>query len=181
MKDEIEVLKTQKAEAERLAAEREEQGNNFQSRVCIFLNFRRNHLSDGSTKVRALEENLIKHKEQNTKNTEGFRKRLGAVNSEKSELSATISELKDEIKKLIAERDSSRAISAPDASQQLSAQLETLRQEKAALEQTLAKEREERATMAQAPVEGSADQAALIVSFYCQTEFYHLSRSSRLP
>lgn len=36
LKDEIELLKTQKAEAEKLAAEREEQLNNLQSRVHIF-------------------------------------------------------------------------------------------------------------------------------------------------
>lgn len=84
------------------------------------------------------------------------------LNNEKSQLNVTISELEGKIKTLTAERDALRTTSAPDASQQLKSQMETLRQEKVALEQALANER---AAKAQAPAEGSSDQAALIVCF----------------
>ncbi|OJA16044.1 hypothetical protein AZE42_05491 [Rhizopogon vesiculosus] len=142
-KDEIGALGTQKAEAEKLAAERKEQVDGLQTRVQL------------------VEETLMKYKEQNRKNNEFIKTRLGAFNSEKSELNATISELRDEVKKLTTERDTLRTTSVPDVSQQLNSQLETLRQEKAALEQALAKER---AARAQAPAEGSANQVALIAS-----------------
>ncbi|KAG1718379.1 hypothetical protein EDB19DRAFT_2046239 [Suillus lakei] len=143
LKDEIETLKTQKADAEKLAAEREEQANTIQARLS------------------RLEANFRIHKDNNTKNVEKFKSSLGLLNSEKSQLNATVSELEGKIKTLTAERDALRTTSAPDASQQLIPQLETLRQEKATLEQALASER---AAKAQAPAEGSLDQAALIAS-----------------
>jgi len=61
-----------------------------------------------------------------------------------------------------------RTTSAPDASQQLNSQLETLRQEKVTLEQALANER---AAKFRAPAEASPDQAAVIVCFSCQSKF----------
>lgn len=143
LKDEIETLKTQKADAEKLAAEREERANTIQARLS------------------RLEANFRTHKDSNTKNVDKFKSSLGLLNNEKSQLNATISELEGKIKTLTAERDALRTTSAPDASQQLKSQLETLRQEKVTLEQTLANER---AAKAQAPAEGSSDQAALIAS-----------------
>jgi nucleoprotein TPR len=164
LKDEVETLKTQKAEAEKLAAEREEQLSNLQSRVHkISSKLQTKSLFWQCSKAQLVEENLIKHRETNKRNTEVFKNRFGAFNNEKSELNSTISGLREEVKKLTVERDALRTTSAPDASQQLNPQLETLRQEKAALEQALAKEI---AARAQAPAEGSADQAALIVCLY---------------
>ncbi|KAG2144206.1 hypothetical protein DEU56DRAFT_790720 [Suillus clintonianus] len=143
LKDEIETLKTQKADAEKLAAEHEEKANTIQARLS------------------RLEANFRIHKDSNTKSVDKFKSSLGLLNSEKSQLNATVSELEGKIKTLTAERDALRTTSAPDASQQLNSQLERLRQEKATLEQALAKER---AAKAQAPVEGSSDQVVLIAS-----------------
>lgn len=143
LKDEIESLKNQKADAEKLAAEREERANTIQARLS------------------RLEANFRTHKDNNTKNVDKFKSSLGLLNSEKSQLNATVSELEGKIKTLTAERDALRTTSTPDGSQQLNSQLETLRQEKVALEQALANEK---AMKAQAPAEGSSDQAALIVS-----------------
>ncbi|KAG2147462.1 uncharacterized protein EDB93DRAFT_1147386 [Suillus bovinus] len=143
LKDEIETLKTQKAGAEKLAAEHEERANTIQARLS------------------RLEANFRMHKDSNTKSVDKFKSSLGLLNNEKSQLTATVNELEGKIKTLTAERDTLRTASASDASQQLNSQLETLRQEKAALEQALANER---AVKAQAPSEGSSDQAALIAS-----------------
>ncbi|KAG2753160.1 hypothetical protein P692DRAFT_20797402 [Suillus brevipes Sb2] len=143
LKDEIETLKSQKADVEKLAAEREERANTIQARLS------------------RLEANFRTHKDSNSKNVDKFKSSLGVLNNEKSQLNATISELEGKIKTLTAERDALRTTSAPDASQQLKSQLETLRQEKVALEQALANER---AAKAQAPAEGLSDQAALIAS-----------------
>ncbi|KAG2344469.1 hypothetical protein BDR05DRAFT_975520 [Suillus weaverae] len=139
LKDEIETLKTQKAGAEKLAAEREERANTIQARSQA----------------------LTSHKDINSKNVDKFKSNLGLLNSEKSQLTATVSELEGKIKTLTAERDVLRTTPAPDASQQLNSQLETLRQEKITLEQALA---HERAAKAQAPIEAPSDQAALIAS-----------------
>ncbi|KAG1780540.1 hypothetical protein EV702DRAFT_1078352 [Suillus placidus] len=143
LKDEIETLKTQKADAEKLAAEREERANTIQARLS------------------RLEVNFRSHKDINAKNVDKFKSNLGLLNSEKSQLTATVSELEGKIKTLTAERDVLRTTPAPDASQQLNSQLETLRQEKITLEQALD---HERAAKAQAPIEASSDQAALIAS-----------------
>ncbi|KAG1766147.1 hypothetical protein EDD22DRAFT_978513 [Suillus occidentalis] len=125
LKDEIETLKTQKADS----------------------------------RLSRLEANFRTHKDSNSKNVDKFKSSLGLLNNEKSQLNTTINELEGKIKTLTAERDALRTTSAPDASQQLKLQLETLRQEKVTLEQALANER---AAKAQAPAEGSSDQAALI-------------------
>jgi nucleoprotein TPR len=101
------------------------------------------------------------HKESNKSSVEKFKSNLGLLNSEKSQLNATISELEGKVKTLTAERDTLRTTSAPDASQQLNSQLETLRQEKVTLEQALANER---AAKFRAPAEASSDQAAVIAS-----------------
>ncbi|KAG1824960.1 hypothetical protein EV424DRAFT_710307 [Suillus variegatus] len=143
LKDEIETLKTQKADVEKLATEHEERANTIQARLS------------------RLEANFRTHKDSNTKNVDKFKSSLGLLNSEKSQLNATVNELEGKIKTLTAERDALRTTSASDASQQLNSQLETLRQEKVALEQALANER---AVKAQASAEGSSDQATLIAS-----------------
>jgi nucleoprotein TPR len=143
LKDEIETLKTQKANVEKLAAEHEERANTIQARLS------------------RLEANFRMHKESNKSSVEKFKSNLGLLNSEKSQLNATISELEGKVKTLTAERDALRTTSAPDASQQLNSQLETLRQEKVTLEQALANER---AAKFRAPAEASPDQAAVIAS-----------------
>jgi nucleoprotein TPR len=143
LKDEIETLKTQKANVEKLAAEHEERANTIQARLS------------------RLEVNFRMHKESNKSSVEKFKSNLGLLNNEKSQLNATISELEGKVKTLTAERDTLRTTSAPDASQQLNSQLETLRQEKVTLEQALANER---AAKFRAPAEASSDQAAVIAS-----------------
>ncbi|KAG1831496.1 hypothetical protein EV424DRAFT_1571449 [Suillus variegatus] len=113
------------------------------------------------SKLSRLEANFRNHKDSNTKNADKFKSSLGLLNSEKSQLSATINELEGKIKILTAKRDALHTTSASDALQQLNSQLETLRQEKVALEQALANER---AVKSQASAEGSSDHATLVAS-----------------
>ncbi|KAG2088542.1 uncharacterized protein F5147DRAFT_789370 [Suillus discolor] len=135
---EIETLKTQKADAEKLATEHEERANTIQARIHFFSN---DNAVLTSLKLSRLEPNLRTHKDNNTKNADKFKSSLGLLNSEKSQLNATVNELEGKIKILTAERDALRTTSASDASQQLNSQLETLRQEKVALERASANER----------------------------------------
>ncbi|KAG1722508.1 TPR/MLP1/MLP2-like protein-domain-containing protein [Suillus lakei] len=139
LKDEIETLKTQKADMEKLAAEHEERANTIQAWVHIF--FSDDNAVLTSLKLSRLEANFRIHKDSNMKSVDKFKSSLGLLNSEKSQLNATVSELEGKIKTLTAERDALRTTTVPDPSQQLNSQLERLRQEKATLEQVLCNER----------------------------------------
>ncbi|KAF9220879.1 hypothetical protein BS17DRAFT_786120 [Gyrodon lividus] len=137
LKDEIETLKTQKADLEKRIAEHDTKDTETAYRVATY------------------EENLRKYRDL-TANLKG---RLGAFNSEKSTLNQTISDLQVELKSATAERDSLRATAGAGAD--TSKELETLRQEKATLEKTLADEKASKATSQTA---SSSDQLSLIES-----------------
>ena len=95
-----------------------------------------------------------------------LRQQLGTYNSEKSTLNRTLADLQAELKNVVAERDSLRVNSGTgaEASKELASQLESLRQEKAALEKTLADEKTSKAAAAAtAQVAPSSDQSSLIV------------------
>ncbi|KAH7885445.1 hypothetical protein F5I97DRAFT_1885511 [Phlebopus sp. FC_14] len=154
LKDEIESLKSQKADMEKLITERDAK------------------ISESNGRVEALEENMRKHKESQAKNIEQFRTRLGALNAEKSQLNKTVNELQTEVKNLAAERDVLRSGGgtggpSTDSSKELTSQVEALRQEKATLEKTLA---EERASRASAPPPSSPEQASLIASLQAERD-----------
>ncbi|KAI6030410.1 hypothetical protein F5J12DRAFT_800153 [Pisolithus orientalis] len=127
LKDEIDALKAQKAEVEKLVTERDAK------------------FSEANSRVEALEDALRKHKEAATKNMEGFRQRLGHVNQERSRMNQQVKELQEQVRTLTAERDTlhvgAGASTDSDASKELTAQLDALRHEKAALEKALAEER----------------------------------------
>lgn len=93
--------------------------------------------------------------------TNNLKQQLGASNGEKSTLNRTLANLQAELKSVVVERDSLRtnAGTGADASKELTSQLESLRQEKAALEKALSDEKASQA----AP---SPDQTSLIVSSY---------------
>ncbi|KAI6016240.1 TPR/MLP1/MLP2-like protein-domain-containing protein [Pisolithus marmoratus] len=152
LKDEIDALKAQKAEVEKLAAERDTK------------------FSEANARVEALEDALRRHKEAAMKNTEGFKQRLGQVNQERSRMNQRIKELESQVGTLTAERDTLRtgagASADSDAPKELTAQLDALRQEKAALEKALA---DERAKPPPQPAP-SLDQAALIASLQAERD-----------
>lgn len=151
LKDEIAALKSQKAEVEKVVAERDAK------------------LSEGNARVEALEDALRKHKEAATKNTESFRQRLGQVNQERSRMNQQVKELQEQVKTLTAERDTLRAgasVSADSgASNELNAQIDTLRHEKATLERALAEEKAKPSQSASSP-----DQTALIASLQAERD-----------
>ncbi|KAI6139407.1 hypothetical protein BKA82DRAFT_25515 [Pisolithus tinctorius] len=152
LKDEIDALKAQKAEVEKLVTERDAK------------------FSEANSRVEALEDALRKHKEAATKNMEGFRQRLGHVNQERSRMNQQVKELQEQVRTLTAERDTLRvgagASTDSDASKELTAQLDSLRHEKAALEKALA---EERAKPPSLPTP-SPDQAALVASLQAEKD-----------
>lgn len=119
--------------------------------------------------IEALEASIRNHKETHTKNTKGFRDRLGQLNSEKSTLNATISDLSSKLKAVTAERDSLKAAPAQsnDSTQELAQQLEVLRREKAAVDKLLD---EETAKPKGAP-DQSSEHAALIVCIFASHKF----------
>jgi len=102
--------------------------------------------------------------------TNNLKQQLGASNSEKSTLNRTLAELQAELKSVVVERDSLRANAGNNVepSKELTSQLESLRQEKAALEKALADEKASNAVVQAAP---SPDQSSVIVS-----SFYTLVR-----
>jgi nucleoprotein TPR len=91
---------------------------------------------------------------------QGFKSRLGALNTEKSKLNAELAESQTQIKALTAERDGLKNATLNDSSRELTQQVESLRRENAVLEKALA---DEKAAKATANSEQSADQAAIIV------------------
>ncbi|KAI6151410.1 hypothetical protein EDD17DRAFT_1636802 [Pisolithus thermaeus] len=147
LKDEIDALKSQKAEVEKLAAERDAK------------------FSEANTRVEALEDALRKHKEAATKNMEGFRQRLGQVNQERSRMNQQVKELQEQVRTLTTERDTLRAGADSDASKELTAQLDALRHEKATLEKALAEEKAKPPQSAPSP-----DQATLIASLQAERD-----------
>jgi len=87
---------------------------------------------------------------------QGFKSRLGQLNTEKSQLNADLAESQSQIKALTTERDALRSKATDSVPADL-AELETLRREKGQLEKALAEEKA-------AKVIENPEQASLIVS-----------------
>ncbi|KIK98776.1 hypothetical protein PAXRUDRAFT_823499 [Paxillus rubicundulus Ve08.2h10] len=137
LKDEIETLKTQKADLEKRITEHSTKDTETATRVAI------------------LEENVRRYRDQ----TASLKGHLGLINSEKSTLKQTMSDLQADLKNVTAERDSLRANSSTGTD--TSRELETLRQEKAALEKALTDEKASKAISQTVP---SPDQSSLVES-----------------
>jgi nucleoprotein TPR len=152
LKDEIEQLKAQKDEQTALLSDKSERVSHAQPQ--------QNPAHLLRLKIEALEANLRSHRETNAKNMQGFKTRLGALNTEKSKLSADIVEHQNQIKALTMERDTLRTTLPSDSSTQLAQQVEVLHREKAALEKMLA---EEKAAKVAATGKESTDEASLFV------------------
>ena len=127
--------------------------------------------------IEALETNVRKHREAHTKNTEAFRQRLGMLNNEKSQLNATVADLRNQLKTLAAEKDAlqSSTISAAadesnaDTMKELTSRIEALVQEKSDLEKALT---DERATK---PQPASDPNPEFISTIVCDTFSVHFS------
>lgn len=104
--------------------------------------------------------------------TNNLKQQLGASNSEKSTLNRTLADLQAELKSVVAERDSLRtnAGTSTDASKELTNQLESLRQEKVALEKALSDEKASQVAAAQAAP--SPDQTSVIVGSHIRVSMY---------
>ncbi|KAF8843385.1 hypothetical protein BDN67DRAFT_924393 [Paxillus ammoniavirescens] len=137
LKDEIETLKTQKADLEKRITEHDTKDAETATRVAI------------------LEENVRKYKDH----TANLKSHLGIINGERSALKQSMSDLQAELKSVTAERDSLRANSSIGAD--ASRELETLRQEKATLEKALADEKASKTISQTVP---SSDQSLLVES-----------------
>ncbi|KAG6330667.1 hypothetical protein ID866_8422 [Astraeus odoratus] len=163
LKDEIEALKAQKADAEKSISERDTK------------------LSEVNSRVEALEEAVRKHREAAHKHVEQFRQRLGQANQEKSKLTETINQLQEQVKTLAAEKDALRSSintnnTDSDSLKELHTQLDALRQEKEALERALADEKAKASTQ---PVQlPSSDQATLIASLQLERDQLLAERES---
>ena len=105
-----------------------------------------------------MEASIRSHRDQAQKNTKGFRDRLGQLNSEKSALNASITDLNNKLKAVTAERDLLKSTeSTIDTSRELAQQLETLRREKAEVENMLKEEK------AKLPASTAPDESASII------------------
>jgi nucleoprotein TPR len=116
--------------------------------------------------IAALEDAIRGHRDVANKNTAGFKSRLGQLNNEKSQMTATITELRNQIKTLTAE--GSQAAAVNDEAQSLKQQLENLRREKEGVEKQLAEEKASKSSLPQTPEHESvivSGQTKLI--FFC--------------
>ncbi|EGN98500.1 hypothetical protein SERLA73DRAFT_169454 [Serpula lacrymans var. lacrymans S7.3] len=147
LKEEIETLKSQKAEAEQMLSGREAE------------------FASQTQRTEALEANVRKFKESHARNAEAVRQRLGLLNNEKSQLNATVAELRAQVKTLTTERDAIQSSAAPvltsGSGNDLTDQVESLRKEKNSLEKALA---DEKATKNQPPVDPNPDLVSTIAA-----------------
>jgi peptidoglycan hydrolase CwlO-like protein len=93
---------------------------------------------------------------------QGFKSRLGVLNTEKSKLNSDLVEHQNQIKTLTAERDALKNTSSNESSKELVQQVDTLRREKAALEKAFA---DEKAAKNSTTSENSTEQASIIVRY----------------
>jgi nucleoprotein TPR len=96
---------------------------------------------------------------------QGFKSRLGVLNTEKSKLNSDLAEHQNQIKALTTERDALKNATLNESAKELAQQVETIRREKVALEKALA---DEKAAKVPTTSEQSMEQAATIV---CERPF----------
>ncbi|KAG8214434.1 hypothetical protein J3R82DRAFT_9457 [Butyriboletus roseoflavus] len=156
LKEEAENLKTQKAELEKRLAEHEAKDSESASKIATY--------DENMRKLRSMTNNL--------------KQQLGASNGEKSTLNRTLADLQAELKSVVAERDSLRTNTGAgtEVSKDLTSQLESLRQEKVALEKTLADEKASKTVTAQAAP--SPDQLSLVESLRSERDKLLAERES---
>lgn len=158
----MDTLKTQKADLEKRLSEHDAKNSETSTKVRIRALPHLNPLKRSPLQVATYEENMRKLRNMNN----NLKQQLGASNGEKSTLNRTLADLQAELKSVVVERDSLRANTGNGAevSKEVTSQLESLRQEKIALEKALADEKASKAVAAQtAP---SPDQSSVIVRSY---------------